>query len=326
MIILLMMAWAPAARAELRFAQPAADVGEVRGGSPLVHDFKFTNVGQEVVEVAEIQASCGCLKPRLEPRVFKPGEQGVLRVEVNTLSVAAGSHSWHIQVSYRSGETRHDASLVLTGKIISEVTVQPALLTVFADKGVTHDLLLTDLRPKPLHITAVQASSPKVQSRMVEEFHDGLGHLVRKIRLEVIADFPEGRHEETLDIFTDDPMYRDLRVPVTIVKRPRQRLTVQPREVSLTAPVGAAAPSRLVLLSDSDDGAIEIDRVTTADPALVCQWTRGPNNMATVRISVDRSRVQSEEFHGSVQIHVRKPVEQTLVIPVTVTLQTERPR
>jgi hypothetical protein len=305
----------------LHFAEPAVNLGEVRGGTPLVHDFHFTNAGPDIVEISDVHASCGCLKPQLEPRTFKPAEEGTLRVEANSLSQSAGPHVWTIRVNYRSGNTFYEMQLMMSARIITEVTIQPASLTVFADHAVGQDLMLTDLRQQPLSIKEMRATSPKLTPRLTEEFRDGFGRLVRKISLEVAADFPEGRHEEVLDIFTDDATYKDLKVPVTIVKRARQRISATPSSVSLLVPAGQAAPARIVQIRDNESGAVLIDKVTTTDDAILCQWARGPNNLATLRISVDRSLIHDESWRGSLQVHILKPVEETLTIPVSVLLQ-----
>src|SRR5262249_41785901 len=91
---------AAAARAELHFAKLTVELGEVRG-KILAQRFAFVNEGPEKVEITGLHASCGCLKPRLDPLVYEPGNKGELVMEVNPLSQSAGDHTWTVQVSYR---------------------------------------------------------------------------------------------------------------------------------------------------------------------------------------------------------------------------------
>lgn len=316
--LLMLVGGVSSARADLRFAQPAADAGEVRSGTPLVHAFGFTNPGPDPVEILEVQGSCGCLHPTAEPRTVPPGGEGKVRLEVHTLGQAAGPHTWRTRLRYRSGAAEYEMTLLLSARLVTEVTVQPASLTVFADGAVGHELLLTDLRPRPLGIAAVRATSPLLRPRVADEYRDGLGHLVRRIRLDVADDYPEGRHDEALDILTDDPAYQDLRVPVTVVKRARQRCTARPGAVTLKAVPGQAVLSRIVLLQDANDEAVEIERVTADEPALGCQWARGPNRQATIRVTVDAARLAGGELRGTIQVYICKPAAQVLTIPVTV--------
>lgn len=308
-----------AARADLDCPQPSVDAGEVKSGAPLAHEFAFRNTGPEDIEIVEIQSSCGCLKPKLEPRVYKSGADGTLRVEVNTLTQSAGPHSWRTVVRYRQGDALRETALVLAGTLIAEIAVQPPQLSVFADQAISHELRLTDLRAKPLTITAVQTTSPKLAARVTGETRNALDHLTRTIRLDVADDFPEGRHEETLNIYTDDPLYRDLKVPVTIVKRGRQRFTALPNAVTLTVPLSQPIPAKIVRIRDSADAAVEIECLTPSDPAITCTWARGPGTNATLRITVDRTRLTGDGLRGDVAVQIAKPTTGTLTIPVTVT-------
>ncbi|HZT82311.1 MAG TPA: DUF1573 domain-containing protein [Gemmataceae bacterium] len=315
------VALAAPARAGLMFSQPRANVGPVRTGTQLSHEFAFTNPGPDEVEVVELRASCGCMKPRLEPKNYPPGSQGKVRVEINTLTVAPGPHAWRVEVFYRSGGKLYDVPLLLTGFLITEVTVQPGSLTLFADGGVAHALFVTDLRDKPLAVKEVRATSPKLRPRVAEAYRDPLGHLVRKISLEVAPDFPEGKHEETLDILTDDPDYRDLRVPVTVFKRSKQQVTAVPPAVSVTAPAGQPVPSRIIRLRDNDNQPVVVEGVTSDHPAVSCQWAGGPGNSATLRVTVDRARVPGGTLRANVRVQTAAPARETITIPVTCTLQ-----
>jgi hypothetical protein len=313
-----LLAWcATDARADLHFPETAADAGQVYTGKELAHTFVFVNQGREPVEIVAARASCGCLTPRLDKRVYQPGERGELRLEVNTFTQPAGPHAWTVAVRCRSGADSTEVGLRLTAHLVTEVSVQPAALILFTDKPVSHELVLTDVRAQPLTATDVRAGLPGLQASVGEQGRDPLGHAVQKIRLAVTEECPEGRHEDFLQILTDDPGYRDLRVPVTVVKRARQRLAATPGEVTLTAPPGQPAPSRIVLIRDNDDQGVVIDKVEADDPAVTCQWAQGPNKMATVRVRVDRAQIRGNSLHATVQVHVSRPQPDVLLIPVT---------
>jgi hypothetical protein len=309
------------ARAQLQFSQSSVEAGDVRCGAPLVHDFTFRNSATQPIEIIDIQASCGCLKPRLEPRTISPGESGTLHIEVNTLTQSAGPHTWEVHVRYQIRDGAQEAVLRLVGNIVAEISVEPCQLTIHAGRAISHELRLTDVRPHPLNITAVRSTSPKITASVVGEARDAAGHLVRTLRIQLADDVPEGRHEETLSIYTDDSTYRDLRVPITIIKRPQQRVTATPAEAAMLAQPGHAIPSRIVLLRDGQNETVDIGQITTSDPAITCTWAQGPGTHATLRIRVDRSRLKEEALKGSVEVHIRKPAAETVTIPVTVNLQ-----
>src|SRR5262249_58451517 len=120
----------------------------------------------------------------------------------NTLSQAAGPQSWRLTVGYESGGKRSEVPLQIAARIVTEVSVLPAALTVFTDSPLTQELTLTDVRPQPLSVIDVRTSSPQLQARVAEQGRDAGGHRHCKIRLDVGGDYPVGRHEETMDLVT----------------------------------------------------------------------------------------------------------------------------
>ena len=317
----LLLLGAPTLRADLRIAQPQVNAGDVRSGAGLSQRFAFVNTGHETIEITGVQGSCGCLTPRLTQQTLKPGEEGALVLEVNTLQQAAGPHNWRVKMFYQAGDESHEATLVLNATIIAEITVQPAALTVFADSAVAHEIVVTDLRPRPFTITAVKPSSSQLRAHLTEPHRDAEGHQTWRIELEVAGDLPEGQHNETVDLFTDDPTYAHLKVPVTVVKRSRQRVTALPDSVSLIARAGEPIPSRLILVRDSNNEPVVIDKAVADNPAIRCTWSQGAHAPATVKVHFDRARIADGELRGSVLIQITQPTPQVLTIPVSCRLE-----
>jgi hypothetical protein len=305
----------PSARAELRFGETHFDAGTVKSGQALKHRFDFINEGAPV-QIVETRASCGCLKPELRQDRYGPQEKGFVTVEVNTLAQAAGPHRWAVHIDYRDGENENRATLELTGEIINEVTVQPAALTIYAGGALEHRILVSDLRARPLTITRLVASSPRIRARLSEESRDSAGHLVRTIRLDIAADYPEGRHEEALTIMTDDPDYPALRVNVTVIHQPKDRLSAAPAEVSIVAARDKPLPSPIVLLRDRDDRPIEVEEIVADHTALTCRWVRGPGKRATLRLIFDGKQLTGDEFSTFVHVRTKSPASETITIPV----------
>src|SRR5262245_608534 len=172
-IVLLLEMTASSLRADLRLAEPVVDLGEIRAGVRLTKTVSLVNGPASVAEVVEVRGSCGCVSPRVEPRVLPPGGVASLQLSINTLGEGAGPHAWKVAIRYRQGNEIKDIELSLRAKIITEITIQPASMTLVTEGGLTQTVLLTDLRPAPMKVKQVVASADFLRARLFEQGPDG---------------------------------------------------------------------------------------------------------------------------------------------------------
>lgn len=313
----LMAVTATAARANLDFPAPDADAGTVHVGAALAHPFAFRNTGSERVEITDLRASCGCLTPHLDKRVYAPGESGAIQLEVNTLTQPAGLQSWRVEVMYKLGSAAREQSLRLCAHMVREIEVQPAALVLIANGPLRHSITVTDLRAHPVSVTTVRSSAGALRVSMGRPA--SAGHY--RIDVSLGTDYPEGRHEETISIFTDDPGYRELRVPVTVDRQPRRRIIARPPEVALRLAPGQTASSEIILLQDRSNEPIVVGSLRADDPAVTAKWAAGPGTRATVRVIVDRRKARSTTLNTVVHIRLEHPVSEELHVPVSCEVQ-----
>jgi hypothetical protein len=303
-------------RGEIHCEKPAVNAGVVFTGTRLLQRFVLVNRGKSEVQILEAKASCGCLSPRLDRMRLLPAETGSLELEINTLSQPSGPNTWTVRLRYRGGEGVRETDLRLSAKLVSEVQVEPAAMVLLADKAAGHEVSVRDTRGSSLKLLDARAGSGKLKTRITTLGQDKQGHTAFKIALDVPDEYPEGRHQDVLHIYTDDPKYADLCVPVTIVKVSQKRLSALPAEVNLTVPAAQPAPSRIVLIRDTESRPVKIANLSAADPAITCRWAEGPNSMATVKIQVNRALVRGHTLSDAVQVEVISPIRETLTIPV----------
>src|SRR5207302_8431772 len=116
------------------------------------------------------------------------------------------------------------------------VQVDPTKLTLSTNGTLRHEIVLTDQRPRPLHVTQARCGAPFSLAEV--KTTEGVPAAVHRVAVEVTDQLPEGKHELVLSIYTDDPIYRELRVPLTVVKRSRQSVHAAPATVDLVIPRG----------------------------------------------------------------------------------------
>jgi hypothetical protein len=317
--LILLFGLPAATRADLYCPQPHVNLGEVRGGVQLAHSFRLVNRGNRPVMITELRPGCGCLKPKVRQLFHAPGAESLLLVEGNTLGQAAGPHTWKLDVFHcTEGGEVEQLTLQVSAFVVTEMTIQPASLTLFIQGAASEEVVLTDLRDRPLNLVAVRTSSPHMQAVAASPSRNAQGRQQYRIRVEVAASLPEGRHEESLEIYTDDALYRHLTVPVIVIKRAPSRLSAQPERVRWNPASAQPLPARQVRIRDRDDEKVVVERVTSDHAAVHCRWASGPDNQATVRIEVDRSRLGEAPLETAVQVYVSSPVREVVVVPVAV--------
>ena len=68
----------------LQFQAPVHDFGRVRNGEVVKHAYAFSNVGNQVLEITDVRASCGCTTMGGWTRQVRPGETGSIPIQLNT--------------------------------------------------------------------------------------------------------------------------------------------------------------------------------------------------------------------------------------------------
>jgi hypothetical protein len=309
------------ARADLHCAQPTVDKGEVRSGTSLSQRFSFVNRGRETVEIIDVHPSCGCLTPKVDKRRLQPGETGTLLLELNTLTQPAGVNLWRVTIRYRTEGIEREHSLHVRARLVTEISIEPPSLAIYTDTAIGHEINVIDRRAEPLIVRSVQPSSSHVRIHLDELRRDDVGRWVRKIHVEVLADCPEGHHDETLHVYTSDPEYPELKVPFTVVKRARQSVSAAPASVVLAGTAGQPLPARMVLLGAADNAAVIVEKVECDHPAIACRWAQGPGQRATLKIRIDETKISGGNLRGAVHVRLNKPTPQTLTIPVSCSLR-----
>ena len=113
--------------------------------------------------------------------------------------------------------------------------------------------------------------------------------------------------QKALGVIRDyDPDYRELRVPVTVVKRPRQRAKASPDRVELSATPGQPVPSRIVRIRAADDESVEALRA----------WLRsvvgGDGDVVADSVLLGRTCFELADEMGLTPATVRKRLQRAL--------------
>jgi hypothetical protein len=303
--------------ADLRVSQPRMDVSQIRAGVPLTRTFELANTGVAEAEILDVHTSCGCLEPQVEPRIVPVGGTAKLTLSIRTLGQGSGAHTWRARVRYRADGKEGELAVAICARVTAEVIVQPAALTIASRGTMSQTVTLTDIRAMPLRITAVEPSTPRLRARLLGQGRDERGHWVGKICLDLAGELEPGRHVETLSIYTNDPVYPQLKVPVTIIRQSVAAVSALPEQVELRAAPGQSA-SCLVRLRARGDQPVRIRKIDAGHAALTCTWAAGPGADATLRVQLDSRRWNGEDVDATLQVHLETPAGESVSLPVRV--------
>jgi hypothetical protein len=309
LLFVITLVFTPTARAGLVITPPAIDLGEIRGGTTHAQRFTLTNDGTERVEIADVRPGCGCLAPKLDRRVLGPGETATLTLQVRALGQPNGPRSWNVRVRSRQGERDVEQVLVVAATIRNDVTVQPAILALSVATTLRQEIIVTDTRTPPLRVTAVRATLPAVATR-VEPAAAGVTRIILDV---TAAALPPGRHDGLVSVYTDDPDYSPLEVPLTLQRAADRAVVAVPPHVRARVAPGQPISTTLVRLRPTGDEKLVIEAADCDDPAIRCTWAAGPDNGATLRVRVDGRRVSAGEHH--VRVRLSEPRTE-LTIPI----------
>ncbi|MDW8243182.1 MAG: DUF1573 domain-containing protein [Thermogemmata sp.] len=297
----------------LHCVQPVADKGDCKAGSLLTHIFELRNSGASPVLITRVESSCGCSRLLVSQREVPPGTTALLSLELATLTQPEGLQRWPVRVYYRdkAEDTKEKTlELLVCARIVREIEVQPTRLIISASGATAHTITIRDQRSRPLTIRRVTSVSPFVTTRVESTTP---GHY--RITVGIAEQTPEGEHDGSISLWTDDPAYTELRIPVFIWRRPARNVHLVPEEVTFHRVPGLLS-SQIVQLRLHGDGAIHIAEAQSDHPAIEVKYPEGKHRISAVRISIPAGAELPATGAALIRLRLTEPQCETVVIPV----------
>src|SRR6266446_5017517 len=109
---------------KIQFQTPVYDFGKVKSGDPVKYTFIFTNSGDELLILTNVQPSCGCTTAGDWSRKVEPGQTGTIPIQFNSANYSG-------QVMKTVTVTSNDKSkpsfgLQIKGTVWKPIDVQPS--------------------------------------------------------------------------------------------------------------------------------------------------------------------------------------------------------
>jgi hypothetical protein len=162
----------PASKARIKFEQDIFDFGSIPRGATVVHEFKFHNVGQGLLEVTDVRPTCGCTTAPLSSNNIAPGESATIKAYFNSEKFN-GRVKKEIYVNTNDPINPY-LKVSFTATIndpVLPVTVSPNLADFGSLKSGTSGqakVAVTNNDGDPLDIAIIEQSAPGVVTAKIE--------------------------------------------------------------------------------------------------------------------------------------------------------------
>jgi hypothetical protein len=173
--------------------------------------------------------------------------------------------------------------------------------------GAKQTITVADSRAKPLTVTKATTTSRHLTTNV----RTAAG--VQEVELVLAPESPTGETDEAVTLFTDDPEYGELRVPVRVTKRSATEVSAAPAKVNLQFAAGQTELSTLVQLRAAGKP-LTVAKVECEHPAVRVKWSEGTGPVATVRVIVSPNTASAG--HADVRVTLSEPAGQVVTIPV----------
>jgi hypothetical protein len=279
---------ATAVRAEIVFEKPRIDLGVVKAAGAVEHRFAFKVTGDFPAVIADIRASCGCVRSPLAKKVFRPGETGVVPLVVHVASQAEGKKRFELTLTVRDPVERI-VTLSAEADIQSDVRIEPSNLVVQLHDGQTstHRFTIRDRRPRPLQINSAVVSNSAMTATLLPV---GKDKHERIVEVSIGSGLAAGRYHERLEIraaTTENPAFPEnivLEIPINVL-RP-STYTLLPERVRVKrSDLAEGRVSRTVTMIDRSGSSPEV-RLDVGDPKIETTVRRESLGLVKLKVSV----------------------------------------
>ena len=204
--------------------KPIADVGKVKKGEPIRHEFTIRNTGDAPLEITEVKPSCGCTVADYD-RVIAPGASGAVALVVKTDSFGGGIAKSVTVFTNDTGNPR--LNLVVKAIVHEPVVARPGYARFMTVQGQPVDPSVQTLSTNDgskIEVLSVRSPYSFVKAEHAREE----GETGRwKIELSLDRDAPVGPLADYVVVRTSHPEQPEVKIAVSGLVRPI--ISVAPR-------------------------------------------------------------------------------------------------
>ena len=174
------------------------DFGQVGvTSSKKVAEFKFTNTGEGLLKIKEIERCCGVVT-KVDKTEYAPGESGVVKAEFQAFQ-KAGLYMKNIYVN-SNDKTKPRLALTIKAMVVSKVSYSPKRLRLFLeeDNAGCPKIVINSLDDQPFSITKFSSTGESITADIDSSVEATKFVLSPVVDIEKLNNNPKGRIDISL--------------------------------------------------------------------------------------------------------------------------------
>ncbi|MEI6566367.1 MAG: DUF1573 domain-containing protein [Verrucomicrobiota bacterium] len=152
---------------KIAFEAPIFDFGKVKMGDLVKHTFYFTNIGSGILNLSNVQPSCGCTAAGDWTRQVEPGKTGIIPVQFNSANFNGQVHK---TVTVTSSDPIQPAVMLqINGTIWRPIDINPqfAILNIPSDGPANSSIVrVINNTDEPLTVFPPESNNPKLTATL----------------------------------------------------------------------------------------------------------------------------------------------------------------
>jgi len=244
----------------ITFEKVIHDFGEIGPETNSLCEFKFTNTGDGILKITEVEKTCGCTPFTLAKKEYAPGESGTLQVRYYA-DKQSGEATKQLFV-YSNDEARPKVALTIKASIAAKVDYGPKKLELsFREKNAgCPKITLVSLDNQPFSIRHFKSTADCITADFNPSMKATRFVLQPKVDVEKLKKVSRGR----IEIGITHPQCNT----VTTLFNMRPRFKINPRSITVReAKPGAPIVRKVQILNNYEEN-FEIASVSSKKGAV----------------------------------------------------------
>ncbi len=198
----------------IKFETDLLDLGQIGPGAQTTGEFKFTNIGDDTLEIKNVTQCCGVVT-QLDKDTYEPGESGILKIQYHAPGQPGVIRRQPIVQS--NDPAQPNVALTVKVEIVQKVTCEPERITLFLDEenASCPKLKINSIDGQPFSIVNLKSTADCITADFDPSLEANQFVLELKVDMEKLTDNTKG----SINIMLSHPECKTANVLFDVVPR-----------------------------------------------------------------------------------------------------------